>query len=248
MTRSDMHDRRAAGRERPILFSAPMIKALLAGTKTQTRRIIKLNKNAASAIAEVGTDAAWRWEWGSQDGHGGLCCSHNGGTVSIPLRCPYGAAGSRLWVRETWQALGFTTDFESGHTEHYALDKIPKERGRCSVAYAATDEQADWHKEDRGFSWRPGIHMPRWALRITLEITNVSVERLQDITEDDAKAEGVKPFANDPEGDCWTDGKCRTAFQYLWNEINGWKSNLWQSNPWVWVVSFKRLDAARSAE
>lgn len=84
--------------------------------------------------------------------------------------------------------------------------------------------------------------MPRWASRITLDVFAIRVERLQDITEEDAKAEGVKPITYDPGGDCWTDGKHRTAFNFLWNEINGWNPNSWDSNPWVWVVSFRRVE------
>jgi len=82
--------------------------------------------------------------------------------------------------------------------------------------------------------------MPKWAARIWLEVTGVRIERVQDISEEDAKAEGV-PFPHDPTGDRWTDGKYRTAFEYLWNEIHGWNPNAWDSNPWVFVISFKKV-------
>jgi hypothetical protein len=102
----------------------------------------------------------------------------------------------------------------------------------------------DWGRDhDMRWDRRNSIHMPRWASRITLEVTGVRVERLQDITEEDAAREGVAPFIKDPEGDCWTDGKHRTAFSYLWNEINGWSPDSFASNPFVWVIDFKRIDS-----
>ena len=181
-------------KERPILFSAPMVRALLAGTKTQTRRIIKpqhlafFNQDAAAMLSD----------WNER-----------------PL--PYGQTGDRLWVRETFGHFERNQHFKPGCNVYYRAD------GNCLELEP----------------WRPSIHMPRWASRITLEITSVRVERLQDISEADAQAEGVTD-----DGSLVTDldGKDRggtiAAYATLWEVINGVGS--WDDNPWVWVVSFKR--------
>ena len=177
-------------KERPILFSAPMVRALLAGTKTQTRRVIKprhlafFNQDAAAMLSD----------WNER-----------------PL--PYGKPGDRLWVRETW---------------HDASSSLHS----CAL-YRADGIDLHWDK------WTPSIHMPRWASRITLEITSVRVERLQEISEADAQAEG---WTRRPEVS--TDPQvhkeaARDWFMDLWESINGPGS--WDANPWVWVIEFKRL-------
>ncbi|TXH90322.1 MAG: hypothetical protein E6Q78_05105 [Rhodoferax sp.] len=176
-------------KEHPILFSAPMVRAILAGTKTQTRRVVKPTP-----------------EWIGKSG----VLSFNG-RVGLPHAiCPYGQPGDRLWVREAWNGYG---PFKDGM--HYY--------------YRATDQNPDSTK------WKPSIHMPRAASRITLEITGVRVERLQDISEADAKAEGYKEFpgsVNQMDPVTW--------YQALWEQING--PGAWDANPWVWVVKFKRLE------
>jgi hypothetical protein len=178
-----------------------MIRAILNGKKTQTRRIASLAQ----------------------------CVNKKG--------CPYGDPGDLLWVRETWQAIHVSFDPETGlYDDFYAPKTIPKDNPSnwWAVRYAATDPEANDNKEDRGFSWRPSIFMPRWASRITLEIAAVRIERLQDISEDDAQAEGCDPVVH-PDGavDC---GTRKTTFARLWNTINGPES--WDANPWVWVVEF----------
>ncbi|HEU5276806.1 MAG TPA: hypothetical protein VFU97_24330 [Xanthobacteraceae bacterium] len=190
------------------------MKAILASRKTQTRRICP--------VQPVFVEGLWQvlYPWG-EGGHGiyetetAMRAEYD---RLMLAHCRYGRAGDRLWVRETWDAPPGTDD-------------------RREVAY-----RADYERDPEGARWRPAIHMPRWASRITLDVLEIRVERLHDITEEDAKAEGVKPFAYDPGGDCWTDGKHRTAFSFLWNEINGWNPNSWDSNPWVWVVSFRRVE------
>ena len=190
-------------KERPIPFSAPMVRALLAGTKTQTRRIVKAR------------DLEW------MDVHQGLREPDNA------ERCPYGQpGGDRLYVRETWAAP---------HAyDHLPPRLIPQD---ARIHYAATEDRG-------GLLWRPSIHMPRWASRITLEVTGVRVERLQDISEVDALAEGVTD-----EGSLVTDlnGKDRggtiAAYATLWEVINGVGS--WDDNPWVWVLQFKHLQEPR---
>ena len=216
-------------RERPIIFSAPMVRAILAGAKTQTRRVVR------QQITPLADGSSWH-----QFDHRGSNYRMNlrNGTVSqwSPLLqfCPYGQPGDRLWVREThapqsdcWGSWERWTRGEGGPGP--------------VIHYKASDERA-W--VDR---WRPSIHMPRWASRITLEITSVRVERLQDISEADAIAEGC---IQNPNG-YYQGGPHKViglkqmatavrAYRDLWESINGPSS--WDANPWVWVVEFKRVE------
>lgn len=240
------------GRERPILFSAPMVRALLAGTKTQTRRVVKprpptekdfphsvfgMSPAVADGIKMYSMDdyerlAKHPTEW---ELFGSVGVARDGGFPKR-YRCPYGAPGDRLWVREAW----------AGYRE-----KVAGVRGDVPiVAYRATDED-DYLP---GMPWRPSIYMPRWASRITLRVTDVRVERLNDISEADALAEGALPSWRDgtPIKHDGTGAICREAYAELWEHINGPGS--WAGNPWVWVVSFERLgppaegDSSRDAK
>lgn len=182
--------------ERPILFSAPMVKAILAGTKTQTRRAIKDDDVTKAGIRGI-----------------------MGGTGPAFGPCKYGSPGDFLWVRETW-CESFASDDDSIN-------------GFC---YRATNNGPDPAK------WRPSIFMKRAASRITLEITEVRVERLQDISEKDAKAEGVsKPDTDAP----FEKPSLRGGYWLLWDSINGRTGpKSWDANPWVFVISFKRVPQA----
>lgn len=195
-------------RERPILFSGPMIRAILDGTKTMTRRVMKPQPEIYTRPGPVFGDAQLvRWN----------------NRVDTPLvifpgamrtKCPYGKAGDSLWCRETWHLWG------------------PPERQ--FVDYRATCPDADQ------LSWKPSIHMPRAYSRISLEIVSVRVERVQDISEADAVAEGV-PF----EGIAICRGNerpdPRPVFARLWNAINGPRGYGWDVNPFVWVIEFKQV-------
>lgn len=184
--------------ERPILFSGPMVRALLAGRKTQTRRVVTA-KGAQQ-------DGVRYWRPGSQPGRWVAC---DGFAIGWIL-CPYGMAGDRLWVRETW------------------LEMTPSDRPR------SFDYRAD--TEDGPARWRPSIFMPREACRIRLEVTDVRIERLNDITPGDACSEGIE-FP--PDGVPWD--PC-DAFADLWDQINAKRGFDWETNPWVWVVAFRRVD------
>lgn len=196
-------------KERPILFSAPMVRAILAGTKTQTRRVVK-HTHAPNLPSEIQEQRE---------------------LLGKPY-CPYGDAGDRLWVRETH----FINDYRGV--------KVPEsERGDCEIMYRATDEKiiANW-EDDEGLVWKPSIHMPRWASRILLEIVSVRCERLQDISEDEAKAEGVSPViehSRDVYEGFAPQTQHKEAFKLLWESINGPGS--WNANPFVWAVEFKRV-------
>lgn len=197
-------------KERPILFSAPMVRALLAGTKTQTRRVVKPPRNR-SAFVLLDHGKGW-WPYQSDDGESELCDDG----MEHPYTCPYGQPGDRLWVREAFM-------HEPADYRWEASVSIP-----CRPA--STVYRADFHESQPGEGWKPSIHMPRSLSRILLEVTAVRVERLQDISESDAMAEG-----------CYTDPACPAydAYRSLWEQINGPGS--WDANPWVWVVEFKRV-------
>jgi hypothetical protein len=197
--------------ERPILFSGPMVRAILAGAKTQTRRVVKPQYASCSVT------------WGCKAGSGfGFFF---GGHDDL-VKCPYGQPGDRLWVRETgWERpIRTARDLREGADtwEKYYYDADGLSEGDHEQFKA-------W-----GFKRRPSIYMPRWASRITLEVTGVRVERLQDIGEQDAKAEGVNTKSRG-------DGTILPSylFQSLWDSINA-KRAPWASNPWVWVISFER--------
>ena len=224
-------------KEHPILFSAPMVRAILAGTKTQTRRVVKPQPHHGQVgrMANLGGT-----DWAMDDGD-----------LSGLWRCPYGQPGDRLWVRETWAAVHFSFDHETGYCDdlHGSHDIPPAKTPYWTPVYAA-DDYHEKHIDDRGFPWRPSIHMPRWASRITLEIVSVRVERLNEISEDDAMAEGVETTmrAVSPSQtvevfkDYFAPGAhhqrdARGSFSSLWESING--AGSWDANPWVWVVEFK---------
>lgn len=204
-------------KERPILFSAPMVRALLAGTKTQTRRIVKPQPE------ELG-DGQIRWLHRGY-GHSGPSTYMN--EIAVEYWCPHGKPGDHLWVKET----GWQPKDPSPRELREGADTWPR------YAYDAdgiTDQDAEDYKA-WGWKRRPSIFMPRSFSRITLEITGVRVERLQDISDADAIAEGVeRPATGLPI--CGP----RTWYRVLWESING--AGSWEPNPWVWVVSFKRLE------
>ena len=194
-------------KERPILFGNPMIRAILEGRKSQTRRVVKPQPD--DCMVQQG--AVYR--------HPRNIGRYIGNTERAP--CPYGVPGDRLWVRETWR-------------------QDPGERG---VDYRANGKPASInHDEYARWTWRPSIHMPRAVSRITLEIVDVRVERLQEIKEDDAKAEGCSPLV-ESDGSV-TCGRRKTVFRELWDSINA-KRAPWASNPFVWVLEFRMTKDAK---
>lgn len=219
--------------ERGMIFNGEMVRAILDGRKTQTRREVKLNLDIASL--------ATTYDWATS-----LAANHyqglteeqiqqkaeslrgvihpvilgNGQMVSII--CPHGKPGDRIWVRETWNKYGGLLTYRA---DHDWIDDMRKE----TVCTA---------------KWVPSIHMPRWASRILLEITDVRVERLNAISQEDAQAEGMeltgwRPTYSDPDsgGEVWTP---YDNFAQLWESIYGEES--WKANGWVWVISFKRVE------
>jgi hypothetical protein len=229
-------DHVSAIKERPILFSAPMVRAIREGRKTVTRRIVKpwqepKREDDGTWFAVAQRDR--RYGFGVSGDDAGECAR----ALAQSGCCPYGSAGERLWVRETH----FINDYREA--------KVPEaERVGTEIVYRA-DPLPCWEGEESEIRWRPSIFMPRWASRILLEITDVRVEQLQDISDSQIKCEGI-------DLDALTDGEdrydmchsgssaegrptLRTAWRDLWQSLNGPGS--WDANPWVWVVEFKRV-------
>jgi hypothetical protein len=248
--------------ERGILFSKPMVLALLDGSKTQTRRIVKHEIRGPNYLGHF----YWHDKNGWQGAHGGDTPFEK---TSAALLCPYGQPGDRLWVRETWGNVAYSFD-EAGDRQDWipgrpatAIHQMPFGKGYYSghVIYRA-DGEFEWCDDDgdgERSCWHPNIHMPREASRIDLEITGIRVERLQDISEEDAKAEGITSdnviigancnggrhteeratrfFFDGCDGEGFETGV--DAYRGLWESLNG--AGSWDVNPWVWVVEFKRI-------
>lgn len=245
------------GTERPILFSGVEVRAILDGHKTQMRRVMKLPAPAERmTLAHPESDPRAYQLRDVKD--------KNDWPVYISdLPCPYGRVGDRLWVRETWQAVCVSEEWESGHCEITGwIEQIPKNKplpenrlgaDKFPVVYAASDSWEGVTRDERNFPWKPSNHMPRWASRITLEIIGVRVERLQDISEADAQAEGACTrrctcgmardgiVASSFTGQCEHERSDIEWYRDLWDSINAKRGHSFGSNPWVWALEFRRV-------
>lgn len=200
-------------KERPILFNAPMVRAILDGRKTQTRRIIKPQPNRTTSLNGVITSIA-------RDGFG-------------PIKHPYGAVGGKLWVRESYQVIDDNVDpHDVRMNNNVVTTYLPSTNSQNCISL--TCKQAEDFNERRNYHYnfniKPSIHMPRWASSINLLITDIRVERLQDISEEDAIAEGFSPITRDLK---------KPKFQALWESING--AGSWDLNQYVWVIEFELI-------
>lgn len=197
-------------KERPIIFSAPVVRTVLEGRKTQTRRVVKRQPNGTRGAMEL--------------------------TLSPPP-CPYGEPGDRLWVKETWQ------DWCPLWNGHWCGCGDKKQKAaRHRVVYRADDEEAQQINGSGPLRWRSPIFMPRWASRLTLEVTEVRVQTVQEISDEDALAEGVSwgPGVQESNIRKWgTQQTARMRFADLWDSINEKRGYSWESNPWVWAISFR---------
>jgi len=221
-------------REHPIIFSTPMVQAILDASKTQTRRVIKPQPKGSLVRQEGNQFFAYLDKVASY----------------IPIKCPYGQVGDRLWVREAWRIIGwwegnpYRLEYRDGEIMDEPHDSIDYDEDKYSdYAYQCDNDcikTGIQSREDGCFEfsegqviptrWRPSIFMPQWASRITLEITEIRAERLQEITDKDAIAEGW-----DANNSAYSP---LTWFEKLWDSING-KKYPWVNNDWVWVISFK---------
>lgn len=219
-------------KERPIIFSGEMVRAILEGRKTQTRRVVRPK----------------------------LRVSADGADLELHQVCPYGQTGDRLWVRETYVGESWE-DEPKPPKDRPLFHHVPEPRNEFDNEYwvwphyKATDPAPDLCYEDSeepACRWVPSIHMPRWASRITLEIVSISIQHVQDISEADAKLEGihghtinvgshsnpVEEYPAFPEKDGGF-STARQAYEALWDHINSKRGYPWDSNPWVWVIEFK---------
>ncbi|MCP6007134.1 hypothetical protein NL357_19095 [Klebsiella pneumoniae] len=235
--------------ERGMIFNGEMVRAILDGRKTQTRREVKLNLD----ISCLATTYDWATSLAANHYQGlteeqiqqkteslrGVIhpvILDNGQMVSII--CPHGKPRDRIWVRETFCPVD---DTQYGGEKWVDYRATPKFEASHPAGWDCAPNDAE------ALKWRPSIHMPRWASRILLEITDVRVERLNAISEKDATAEGVQPAGSllpdypgtflTPKGDFAT---AKVAFQRLWESIYGDEG--WKANPWVWVISFERIE------
>lgn len=222
-------------RERPILFNADMVRAVLDGRKTQTRRIIQspaknIQASGHQVIEYREPGDKWYGEHVfSMRNQSGTWCDYT--KEQFLAKCPFGAVGDRLWVRETFRVHSRATDV-------------------ATLVYKASEQQS-WTQQTHRVpiekcnkpavvdTWTPSIHMPRWASRITLEITCVRVERLNSMTEKDALAEGCLGGHDSIPGYQYS-ATPHEHFHHVWQSIYG--ADSWQANPWVWVIEFKRVE------
>ena len=227
-TAATSKEREYMSKERPILFSSSMVRAILDGRKTMTRRVVDrdlwdaLDDGVPSDQQRIETDDTPM------------------GGVPATRFCKYGQPGDRLWVRETWASFG---------TSDSITPPVPRE---CQIRYHA-DNKCEWRPvpdgskgvyPDASFRLHPSIHMPQWASRITLEVTAVRVERVQEITEADSWAEGCvcRSWESPLHDKSWdADTYASNVFSGLWDSINAKRGFGWAVNPWVWVVEFRRV-------
>lgn len=205
-------------KERPILYSGEMVRAI--PQKTQTRRICKVRDVRGQCFSTYGKDAI---------------------AALIRNHCPYGKVGDRLWVREAWRTGKCLDRYSPKEIEKQANEAgyLVNPGRPCPIRYEADKRSIIWGDNDlEDFGdwgrYRHGRFMPRWASRITLEITNIKVERVQDISANDAVSEGCP--------DLWLDKYPNPIgwFQRLWDEVNG--KGAWERNDWVWVLEFRKVD------
>jgi hypothetical protein len=205
-------------KERPILFADEMVSAIMAGRKSQTRRVIK-NLLGFGAITEFGRTDTPGYDWHFRDRE---MRWHDHRHDRLLECCKYGEIGDHLWVREVWRTVDGCSCEEACH--------IPG-----NVYYDADGGGNDRYSMNKK---RSPMFMPRWASRIVLEITNIRAERVQDIRDKDVFAEGIQSVVDNGQID---DGTARGAFKTLWDSINSDRGFGWDENPWVWVIEFNKI-------
>jgi len=232
--------------QHPILFSGPMVRAIMEGRKTQTRREVKWSrKTPFEYLGGCREDAEWNdpsmWGYETTAGEMMVLAAMGDGDYQIP--CPYGDVGDRLWVRESWRYYDWTEDGDP-YIQYRADDAVNICNPTADWSQRVMDIWADLsaqnnfarHAAARDTSWRPSTHMPRWASRINLVITDVRVERLQSIDYDDIVAEGWDVTRSRPITDGRAGDDARAWWRSQW-ECTGW----YAANPWVWALTFRSV-------
>lgn len=261
--------------EHPILFSGEMVRAILGGSKTQTRRVVRLPDHAkrpdADWIKSIHQDGGGNWvAWSSNEAQL-VEFTKKAYPNGEGFKCPYGKVGDRLWVRETFVVeSNFNLDSEENYPppfrdgrpiKHVDNDEYGEYWEQCH--YRATDPKPELvnTNTDEECVWKPSIFMPRWASRINLEIVSVCVERVQDISEEDAKAEGINffgssdsilegsylysanplPVKNESDSKFGWSHTAKDAYRVLWDSINAKRGYGWDKNPFVWCIEFRKV-------
>jgi len=243
-------------KERPILFNGDMVNAILDGRKTQTRRVLKsqpdVHVDHFRHVTTCAKTGRMEWQACNKANQPVYAFQKKPCFVTEIAQFPYGQPGDRLWVRETFQ--GPLVDQEEMEKDPTWIKDMSRYENPEHCAYRASGDSCEFFDaaiEETVQRWKPSIHMPRWASRIMLEIVSVRVERLQDISEADAMAEGCqavegcrwRTFAEAEAGIPMHQHTAKDAFSALWERINGPDS--WDANPWVWVIEFKRAQARK---
>lgn len=215
---------------KPIIFSAESVRAILEGRKTQTRRVVKETTNINGTCNGIYFDEETeRWYWQLLD---------KPNVVDLCLgKCPFGKVGDRLWVRETWALR--TPSYPNHHSKVFFKDEQYKTIYHQDTVEPTQKYGYDLSEKSR---WRSPILMPRWASRLTLEITDIRVERVQEITHEGVKEEGIYVFARESVN---LPGRPQGQFKRFanhWNSLNAKRGYPWEKNPWVWVISFRRVN------
>lgn len=219
-------------KEHPILFSTEMVRAIRDGLKTQTRRVIKDQPSGPDIFPPNGYETNDTWFF--RDAY---YADEQHPNIGKYVKCPYGVKGNRLWVRETW-----------AHDDIYCKDVACGNRDH--IWWKANENKITADSFAGAARWRPSIHMPRWASRLTLEIVDIRVERVQAITRADARAEGVSHVwtwskeRNETNPEYFARGVLNpyvANYSVLWDSINAKRGYGWDVNPWVWVIEFKKV-------
>lgn len=223
-------------KERPIIFNSEMVRAILDGRKTQTRRVVKQMRGLQSTWLTM--EKLIGFVKSGKMVNGGWQMYHPEGGPYGWIRCPYGQPGDLLYVRETWMRC---PDLDLPDGIKYRADKL------LIWYHNNTDDSSEAFRKlreselPRDGKWRPSIHMPKWAARIWLKVKDIRVERVQDVAYKDCVSEGIPGPATD-DGLLLTGAMIKGEFSNLWNSINEKRGYGWDVNPWVWVVEFERIE------
>lgn len=222
---------------KPLILDVFDVRALLAGLKTQHRLLVDPRPRQIMYKGEPTGD--WQWPYPGSSTTSRVSCHATGPEGWIPEHSPFGQVGDRLWIREQWCPLHPDHWESHDHPRDWLHGKygVPRRNGAANRADCGDDSDAERCRHELGYRWRSAASMPRWASRLTLEVTDVRLERMRNISETDARAQGMRPTDLQRTYDTWG----RDLFHALINFRHGLKE--WDRNPWMWSLAFKRVDA-----